>query len=114
MLILNYSWAVWLAWLLGAFFALNGIAGLAGIDAAWNALLPWGSRLWRRLAGTSCLVIGLMIAWYPSRPFGLLLGILLCVAACAALMRRRDFARLPRPVILAAVILATAWGLRLI
>lgn len=114
-MILNYSWAVWLTWLLGAFLAINGLLSLAGLPSVRGAPFVWsGRRLARLPSGFACVAAGLMIVWYPSRPFGLLLGLLLCVAACAVLLGRRDFARLPPPVILALAIVATAWGLRLI
>lgn len=114
-MILNYSWAVWLAWILGTFFLINGLLNLAGFVPMRGVLLWSAHGDPARLAGGFfCIAAGLMVVWYPARPLGLLLGLVLCAAACLALVRRRDFAHLPLPALLAVIVLVTAWGLRLI
>lgn len=114
-MILNYSWAVWLAWILGGAFAFVGLARLAGLAPAWSSLLPRGrSPAARVIGGILCVAVGLMIAWYPSRPFGLLFGLLLCAAALVTLLRIGDARRLPLPCVIAALVVLAAWGLRLI
>lgn len=115
MLILNYSWAVWLAWLLAAFFAVSGILNIAGFRPMRDALLGWGYPPWFHLAnGAFDFLTAATIAWYPTRPLGLLLGALLCLVIWAMLLRHRDYRHLPPSIVLFAVTVATAWGLRLI
>ncbi|MBP0439240.1 DoxX family protein [Tianweitania sediminis] len=114
-MILNYSWAVWLAWLLGAFFVVDGVLNLVGIKPVKNSFKRWNLPSWFHLFnGLVQLVTGLLVLWYPTRPLGLLLGALICLAIFAILARHRDWGHFPPSVILLIVILVDAWGLRLI
>jgi hypothetical protein len=115
MLILNYSWAVWLAWLLAAFFLANGLLGFAGFKPFREGFTRWGFPRWFYLVNAAFdVVIGGMIASYPTRPFGLLLSLLLCVVIWITLIRCREYGHLPASVVLFAITLVTGWGLRLI
>lgn len=114
-MILNYSWAVWLAWLLALFFLSNGVLNLVALKSMKNALLGWGfPPRFHIVNGLVQVVIGLMIAWYPTRAFGLLLAVVLCVAIWLTLIRHRDWSHLPPSIILMVIVLVDAWGLRLI
>lgn len=115
MLILNYSWAVWLAWLLTAFFAVSGLLNFAGFRPMRDALIGWGYPRWFPLVnGAYDLVTAAAIAWYPTRPLGLILSVLLCLVIWVTLLRNRDYRHMPPSIVLFAVTLVTAWGLRLI
>jgi hypothetical protein len=115
MLILNYSWAVWLAWLLAAFFVISGVLNLVGFKPMQEQLLGWGFPSWFRFVNGICdLLIGALIAWYPTRVFGLALGVLLCAVIWIVLLRHRDYGHMLPSVVLFALLLVTAWGLRLI
>ena len=114
-MILNYAWAVWLAWILAAFFLVNAVLSLVGFKPIKDGLRAWGFPAWFHVFnGLLQAVIGLMIAWYPTRPFGLLLALLLCVAIWITLARHRAWSHVPPSIILFLVVLLDAWGLRLI
>lgn len=114
-MILNYSWAVWLAWGLGAFFVVKGVLNMAGLTPMRVARLKWGHPSWFPIAGGALdLLAGLMTAWYPTRPFGLAFGLLVCLAEGATLIRHRDWRHLPPSLVLFALTVLTGWGLRLI
>ena len=114
-MILNYSWAVWLAWLLAVFFVVNGALNIAGLKAMKDAFRKWGFPAWFHiLNGVIQVLIGAMIAWYPTRPLGLLLAVLLCLAIGMTLIRQRAWAHFPPAIVLLVLVLVDAWGLRLI
>lgn len=114
-MILNYSWAVWLAWLLGGFFVVDGVLNLIGIKPIRESFAKWNLPSWFHLFnGVVQLVTGLAILWYPTRAFGLLLGVLVCMAIFVVLGRHKDWGHFLPSTILLIVILVDAWGLRLI
>lgn len=114
-MILNYSWAVWLAWLLVVFFVVNGALNLAGLKAMKDSLLRWGfPARFHLINGVIHVVIGLLIAWYPTRPLGLLLGVLLCLTIGLTLIRHRAWAHMLPTILLLVLVVVDAWGLRLI
>ena len=114
-MILNYSWAVWLAWALALFFIVTGVLNLVGFKSMRGRLAGRGFPVWfAYVKGFYDLATGLAIAWLPTRPLGLLLSLLLCIAIWIVLGFHRDWRRLPPLLILLVVTLIAAWGLRLI
>ncbi len=115
MLILNYSWAVWLAWLMAALFVASGGWRVIGMWTGKDALAKAARRSWIWVGiGVSEIGTGLAVAWYPTRPLGLLLGVLICIAACITSARQGNRGRLVWSIVVLALLLVTAWGLRLI
>ena len=116
------SWSLYLALSTGrqtalvvALFVVNGVLNHAGLKAIREGFARWGYPRWFHLVNAIvCIAIGVTIAWYPTRPFGLLLSLIFCLAVWATLLRHRDFRHLPPSVLLAGVTVLAAWGLRLI
>jgi hypothetical protein len=112
-MIMGVSWPVWLAWLLAAFFVVNGAVNIVGPRGMRDGFARWGYPPWFHLFnGVLQLATGVLIAHAPTRLAGLALGALVCLAVFATLVRHRETAHLPPGLVLFAVILVTAFGVR--
>ena len=89
-----------------------GLIGLVGHRSSRR----WGSRPhtpvpgFAEATGRDLCTKAVLIAYVPTRPAGLALGALVCLAVFATLIRHREAAHLPPGVVLFAAILATAFG----
>ena len=112
-MIMGVSWPVWLAWLLAAFFVVNGAVNVVGPRGMRDGFARWGYPPWFHLFnGVLQLATGALIAYAPTRLAGLALGALVCLAVFATLIRHSETAHLPPGLVLFAVILVTAFGVR--
>lgn len=110
-MIAGQSWALWLCWLLAVFFICNGIVNIIGPKGIREGFARWGFPSWFHIAnGLLDLVAGVLIALPQTRPFGLGLGILICLGVFATLIRHRELAHLPPSVVLFVVVAVAGWG----
>ena len=110
-MIIDTSWPLWLAWILALFFAGNGVINIIGPKGMRDSFARWGYPSWFHLLnGALQLVIAILLVMDTTRLLGLGLGVLLCLAIVATLIRHHEAAHLLPSVVLLLVILMAVHG----
>jgi hypothetical protein len=110
-MIIGIAWSVWLAWFLALFFTVNGVVNIIGPKGMRDSFARWGYPSWFHLLnGALQIVIAVLLVMDTTRLLGLGLGVLLCLAIFATLIRHHEAAHLLPSIVLLLVILVTAYG----
>jgi hypothetical protein len=104
MTLLGIPAATLLAWLLSLAFLGAGVANLAGSATIKNDFARWGYPTWWNLVtGGLEMLVAALIAIPVTRVLGLSLGIAICVAAVATVIRFKDYGHVAPVVVLGAL-----------
>lgn len=110
-MLVELDWATWLTWLLVAFFLADGVISAIGPAPMRAAFVKWGYPGWWHLVNAAvCLVIALLLVFPQTRQFGLMFGVLECVAVFATLIRHGELTHLPPAIVLLALLVLAYWG----
>jgi len=100
----------YLTWFLVAFFIIGTRTNGLGPQKIRESYAAWGYPAWFRFvtAALEALVAALLL--FPlSQPFGIVLGVMIMLAAAATLIRAKDYVQLSGPVVIIALLLVLAY-----
>lgn len=111
-MIFGVAWAVWLTWLVALLFFVNGVANLFNPKPFRESFERWNFPPWFHLFnGAVQIVTGVLLAMPATRGFGFALGLLVCLAVYATLIRVRELSHAGPVTVLTGLTLLAAWGL---
>lgn len=96
MTILGLQAATELSWLLAIAFLGAGIFNGLGSASVKDGFIRWGYPDWWNVVTAALeIMAAVLIAVPATRLLGLVLGVAICVAAVATVLRHREYAHLP-------------------
>ena len=104
MTLFGISAATLLAWLLSLAFLGVGVVNAAGSTGIKDDFVRWGyPRWWNLVTGALEVLAAALIAMPAARVAGLVLGVAICVAAIATVVRYKDYGHVAPIIVLTAL-----------
>jgi DoxX-like family len=104
------TWVQALAWALAAFFVLGFFINTFGVSKVGPEYERWGYPDWFHfVSGGLDLVVALLLPAMMTRPFGVLLGCAIMMAAMATVIYHREYPRAIPPSIVFSLLAIVGW-----
>ncbi|MGA2994417.1 DoxX family protein [Bradyrhizobium sp.] len=104
------TWVQGLAWALAAFFALGFFINTFAVSKVGPEYKRWGYPSWFHfVSGGFDLVVALLLSATLTRPFGVLLGCAVMLAAMTTVIYHREHKRAVPPFIVVILLSVVGW-----
>lgn len=97
---MDFDWGTIFVWVMAAFYVLSGIGPLANMKKTSAQYVGWGyPSWWPFVTAVFEVVIGVLLVSPQTRMAGVVLGVLVMLAAIATVLRAKEYGHAVPPVI---------------